>query len=109
MKIVHLFNKWKSLIIYIDTSRVILHFPNKSLSMLKKSPGCKNVDLNELLEMSAINGTELLIIKISNISLKCVMGKNQIEQYLHTTPVCFPNTLWSPGEFCISKFKFILF
>jgi len=48
--------------------------------------------------MSSINEDGLLVLRISNISLKCVVPKNQIEQYLNTTPVRFPNTLWSPGK-----------
>lgn len=91
--------------IFVDISRVALYFPSKSLSMLKKSSNCKHLDLNELLEMSTNNGNGLLILRISNISLKCVVPKNQMEQYLTTTPVHFPNTLWSPGK-CF-KFKFI--
>jgi len=98
MKIVRLFNKWKSSVVFVDTSRVALYFPSKSLSTLKNQPNSKNVDLKELLEMSNNNGNGLLILKISSISLKCVIPKNQIEQYLNTTPVFFPNTLWSPGK-----------
>lgn len=98
MKIVRLFNKWKSSMIFVDTSRIALYFPSKSLSMLKKSPSCNNLDLNELLEMSTNNGNGLLVLKISSISLKCVVPKNQMEQYLNSTPVRFPNGLWSPGK-----------
>lgn len=66
--------------------------------MLKKSQSCKNLDLKELIEISSINEDGLLVLRISNISLKCVVPKTQIEQYLNTTPVRFPNTLWSPGK-----------
>lgn len=104
MRIVRLFNKWKSSMIFIDTSRVALYFPSKSLSMFMKSPSCKNLDLDELLEMSTNNGNGLLTLKISNISLKCIIPKNQMEQFLNTTPVHFPNTLWSPGKI----FKYLL-
>lgn len=98
MKIVRLFNKWKSSIIFVDTSRVALYFPTKSLSILKKSQSSKNLDLNDLLEMSMNNGSGLLVLRISNISLKCVVPKNQMEQYLNSTPVRFPSTVWSPGK-----------
>lgn len=98
MKVVHLFNKWKSSMVFVDTSMVALYFPSKSLSMLKKSPSCKNFDLKELIEMSTNNGDGLLVLRISNISLNCIVPKNQMEQYLNTTPVRFPNTLWSPGK-----------
>jgi len=91
--------------VFVDTSRIALYFPSKSLSMLKKSQNCKNLDLKELLELSTINADGLLVLKISNISLKCVVPKNQMEQYLNTTPVRFPNTLWSLGK--IFKFKLI--
>lgn len=93
--------------VFVDTSRIALYFPSKSLSMLKKSQSCKNLDLKELLELSTINEDGLLVLKISNISLKCVVPKNQMEQYLNTTPVRFPNTLWSLGK--IFKFKLISF
>lgn len=98
MKIVHLFNKWKSSMVFVDTSQVALYFPSKSLSIVKKSPSNKNLDLSELLEYSTNNGNGLLVLRISNISLKCVVQKNQMEQYLNTTPVRFPSTLWSPGK-----------
>lgn len=107
MKIVRLFNKWKSSMVFLNTSRIALYFPNKSLSTLKKLPNSKNLDLKELLEMSTNNGNGLLILRISNISLNCVVPKNQIEQYLNTTPVRFPNILWSFGK--IFKLKIILF
>lgn len=84
--------------VFIDTSRIALYFPSKSLSMLKTSQSCKNLDLKEFIEMSSINEDGLLVLRISNISLKCVVPKNQMEQYLNTTPVRFPNTLWSPGK-----------
>lgn len=106
MKIVRLFNKWKSSMIFFDTSRVALYFPSKSLSMLKKSPSYNNLDLNELLEMSTSNGNGLLVLKISSISLKCVVPKSQMEPYLNSTPVCFPNGFWSPGK--IFKFSVYL-
>lgn len=95
-KIVRLFNKWKSSMVFVDTSRIALYFPSKSLSMLKKSQSCKNLDLKELIELSSINEDGLLVLRISNISLKCVVPQNQMEQYLNTTPVRFPYTLWSP-------------
>jgi len=98
MKIVRLFNKWKSSIVFLNISKIALYFPSKSLSSLKKIPSSKNLDLRELLEMSTNNGNGLLILKISNISLNCVVPKNQMEQYLNTTPVHFPNTLWLPGK-----------
>jgi len=92
--------------VFINTSRIALYFPSKSLSTLKKLPNCKKLDLRELLEMSTNNGNGLLILRISNISLNCVVSKNQIEQYLNTTPVHFPNTLWSSGKHF--KFKVLL-
>lgn len=98
MKIVHLFNKWKSSMVFIEVSKVALYFPSKSLSILNKSPSYKNLDLNELLEISTNNGNKLLVLRISNISLKCVVPKNQIEPHLNTTPVRFPNSLWSRGK-----------
>lgn len=84
--------------VFVDTSRIALYFPSKSLSMLKKSQSCKNLDLKELIELSSINEDGLLVLRISNISLKCVVPQNQMEQYLNTTPVRFPYTLWSPGK-----------
>lgn len=84
--------------VFVDTSRVALYFPSKSLSTLKRSPTSKQLDLSELLEMSNNNGNGLLVLRISTISLKCVVPKNQMEQYLNSTPVRFPNTLWSPGK-----------
>jgi len=84
--------------VFVDTSRIALYFPSKSLSALKKSQSCKNLDLKELIEMSSINEEGLLVLRISNISLKCVVPKNQMEQYLNSTPVRFPYTLWSPGK-----------
>lgn len=90
--------------VFVDTSRVALYFPSKSLSTLKKSQNYTNLDLNELLEISNSNGKGLLILRITNISLNCVVPKNQMEQYLNTFPVRFPSTLWSPGKilnFCL--------
>ncbi|XP_025418587.1 vacuolar protein sorting-associated protein 13B-like [Sipha flava] len=98
MKILHLFNKWKSSMVFVDTSKFALYFPSKSLSMLEKSPSCKDFNLKKLIEMSTNNGNGLLVFRISKISLNCILPKNQIEPYLNTTPVRFPNTLWSPGN-----------
>lgn len=84
--------------VFIDSSKITLYFPSKSLSMLKKSQSCNNSNLKELIEMSTNNGNGLLVLRISNISLNCILPKNQMEPYLNTTPVRFPNTLWSPGK-----------
>jgi len=48
--------------------------------------------------MFSIKEDGLLVLRISNISLKCVIPKNQMEQYLNTTLVILPITLWSPGK-----------
>jgi len=93
--------------VFVNTSRIALYFPSKSLSIIKISHSFKNLDLKELLEMSTINGDGLLVLKITNISLKCVVPQNQMELYLNTTPVRFPTALWSPGK--IFKFSFIFY
>ncbi|XP_050421986.1 intermembrane lipid transfer protein VPS13B-like isoform X2 [Adelges cooleyi] len=95
IRIVRLFDKWKSSIIFADMSKVALYFPSKTLSTLKKNAGCKHFDLHELLQMSINNGNGLLVLKISSISLKCAILKQHVEQYLNMSPVRFPNNLWS--------------
>lgn len=95
MRTVHLYNAWKSSIIFADTSKITLYFPSKTLSTIEKISSDKNCDLYHLLQRTINIGDELLVLRVMSVSLKCAVLKQHVEQYLKMCPVKFPENIWS--------------
>ncbi|XP_050539664.1 intermembrane lipid transfer protein VPS13B isoform X2 [Daktulosphaira vitifoliae] len=95
MGIVHLYNKWKSLIMIADASKITLYFPSKTLSTIEKNSSSKNHELYHLLQKAINIGDELVVLRVMSISLKCAILKQQVEQYLNMCPIKCPENIWS--------------